>query len=145
MSGALAMNEPPEIVIGNSCSDFVKIRPGSGHSAEGWLPAEVQVHCDGWRGAFNTEFMRGELHRLALELRRLRETLKRETRFDPLEGQLRLVFEGDGKGHIKLRGKAVNIRHSSTFLNFEIELDQSYLENIIRGLETADPVSRRQG
>lgn len=136
------MNSNLEIVIGNAGADCVTIRPGSGYSDEGWMTADVKVTCDGWRGGFSTDFMRGELHRLALELRRLRDTLKGEARFAPLEHQLMLVFEGDGRGHIKVSGKAVNVHHSGTFLTFEMDMDQSYLERIIRGLEEADPAGQ---
>jgi HAMP domain-containing protein len=136
------MKPNSEIVIGNAGADCVTIRPGSRYSVEGWLTAEVRVQCDGWRGGFNTDFMKGELNRLARELRRLRDTLKGEARLEPLERQLMLVFEGDGKGHIKVSGKAVNVRHSNTFLEFGMEIDQSYLERIIRGLEEADPAGQ---
>jgi hypothetical protein len=138
------MKPNSEIVIGNAGSDFVMIRPGRGYSDEGWMTAAIQVQCDGWRGGFNTDFMRGELRRLSLELQRLKDTLNGETRFVPLEHQLVLVFEGDGKGHIKVSGKAVNVHSSNTYLNFELELDQTYLENIIRRLEEADPATRER-
>jgi hypothetical protein len=78
---------------------------------------------------------------LGLELRRLRESLKGEARFEPLERQLILVFEGDGKGRIRVHGEAVNVHSSGTDLNFGLELDQSYLEPIIKALEAGDPAS----
>src|ERR1700719_802191 len=130
-----------EIVIGNAGADCVAIRPGSGYSDEGWMTAEVRVQCDGWHGRFNTDFMRGELNRLARELWGLRDTLRGEARFEPLEHPLMLVFQGDGKGHIKVSGNAVNVHSSGTHLSFELELDQSHLVRIIRGLEEADPAS----
>jgi hypothetical protein len=135
------MKPNSEIIIGNAGADCVMIRPGRGYSDEGWMTTEVRVQCDGWHGGFNTDFMRGELNRLARELRALRDTLKGEARFEPLEHQPMLVFEGDGKGHIRVSGNAVNVHSSGTQLCFELELDQSYLEKIIQGLEEADPAS----
>jgi hypothetical protein len=134
-----------EIVIGNAGADFIMIRPGRGYSDEGWMTTEVQVQCDGWRGGFNMDLMRGELSGLARELRKLRDTLKGKARFEPMDHPLELVFEGDGKGHIEVRGEAVNTHSSGTCLKFELELDQSYLEKIIRGLEVADPAKQDRG
>ncbi len=78
------------------------------------MTADVKVQCNGWCDSFSTDFIRAALHRLAIESRRLRDTLKGEARFVPLEHQLILVFEGDGRGHIKVSGKAVYVHHSGS-------------------------------
>jgi len=95
-----------------------RIRFGSQTNSEGWFDAEVEVQCDSWRGKIRASFMRGELARFAEEIRILHEKLTGEARLEPLAPYLTLSFSGDGKGHVKVGGTAVNHLGSGAKLSF---------------------------
>lgn len=46
---------------------------------------------------------------------------------------------GDGKGHIEANGTARNNFHTGTKLSFRLDLHQTFLPGIIKGLEDIDP------
>lgn len=125
-------------MIGNRGSDCVTIRTGK-YDREDWFRAEIVVYCDGWRGAFDGCFMKGELKRLALDLSAIQKSLSGDASLDPLEPNLTLHFSGDGKGHISVKGDACNRFETGTHLTFAFEFDQTYLKRIIDALLAADP------
>ena len=52
-----------------------------------------------------------------------------------MEGQLYLLFRGDGKGHMELEGKLVDQPGIGNRLHFTLQFDQSQLGVSIRELE----------
>jgi hypothetical protein len=127
-----------EILIGNKGSDYVAIRPGR-PGPEEWLGAEVEIKCGGWSGGLNTSFMKGELARLAEDLRRLQQSLSDDVEFKPLESYIKLHFSGDGQGHIHIQGEAYSQSSIDTQLSFSFDIDQTYLKGIMDALLAADP------
>jgi hypothetical protein len=126
------------LIVGEN-GERVAIRRVSANTSEGWFDTEVKVQCDGWRGKFTASFLHGELSALARELRILHEKLHGEAALVPLEPNLELSFIGDGKGHIEVNGTARNQFHSGTKLSFRLDLDQTFLPGIVKGLENVDP------
>ncbi len=83
--------------------------------------------------------MRGEFRWLAEGLERLYKTLVGEAAFNAFEGQLKLGFKGDGRGHVLVSGAARTDPGSDNELRFSIELDQTYLPSLIRQLKSLEP------
>ena len=135
------MLKTKEILIGNRGSDYVAIRP-SRYDREDWLASEVEIKCGGWSGSLKASFMKGELGRLADELRLLEQCLSGAAEFKPLESYIQLGFSGDGKGHIHVRGKAYSSLSLETQLSFAFEIDQTYLKSIIDALLAADSAAK---
>ena len=52
-----------------------------------------------------------------------------------MEGQLYFLFRGDGKGHMELEGKLVDLPGIGNRLHFTLQFDQSQLGASIRDLE----------
>jgi hypothetical protein len=111
------MSAHGEVLITGQNGERVNIRRVSSNGPEGWFDAEVEVQCDGWRGKFGASFMQGELSRFARELQILHEQLNGKAILAPLEPNLELLFAGDGKGHVEVKGSARNNFHTGTKLS----------------------------
>jgi len=133
------MSADQTILIVGENDERVAVRRVSANTSEGWFNTEVEVQCDGWRGKFTASFLQGELSALARKLCILHEKLQGEATLVPLEPNLELSFIGDGKGHIEVNGTARNQFHTGTELSFRLDLDQTFLSGIIKGLEDIDP------
>jgi hypothetical protein len=121
------MTQPGEILIGNGGGDHVSIRvKGKGYNGEGWT------------GQMKGYLRKGELQQFAQEIRELNRKLVGTAELDPLEPNLRLTLEGDGRGHIAVEGMARNDFASGTKLDFKFEIDQTYLNDIAQALSDAD-------
>jgi hypothetical protein len=129
----------PEVVIGAPDGNRVVIHRQTSNDRESWFHAAIAVHCDGWYGQFKASFMRGELSRLAQDVRALYQRLDGEAVLDPVEPNLVLSLTGDGKGHVRVRGTAQNRLSSGTHLSFEFQIDQTYLPAISKSLSEMDP------
>jgi hypothetical protein len=133
------MQKTSEIVIGNRDGEHVSIRVASARDVEGWFGAEVEIHCDGWRGKINAEFYQDELVTFAEEIRVLHRNLTGIAQLVPIEPYITLKLEGDGKGHIVVDGVAQRTLGADTQLVFRIEIDQTYLPQIADAFSTANP------
>jgi hypothetical protein len=71
---------------------------------------------------------------------RLEMNLSGAAQFRPLEPNLLLVISGDGKGHINVKGEAQATLGSGTHLEFQFEIDQTYLKDLAKALLAADPI-----
>jgi hypothetical protein len=58
--------------------------------------------------------------------------------FETLEGQLKLQLIGDRSGHIAVRGKARDKVGTGNQLEFEFQIDQSCLPELIRELKSIE-------
>ena len=138
------MNTPEgvQIVIGQSTSDHVMINRISAPDREGWLRARVSVQSAVWSGKLRAVFMAGELSRFGFEIEKLYKELKGKAELRPMEPFLEMIFEGDGRGHIEVKGTACHQLGAGTRLEFEFELDQTQLPTIAKALIQADPEVR---
>jgi hypothetical protein len=65
----------------------------------------------------------------------LHQSLSGQATFSTLEEQLSLKLSGNGRGGISLAGVAADAPGSGNQLAFEIELDQSRLPSVLKGLD----------
>jgi hypothetical protein len=108
-----------------------------------WLGADVEVHAGGFSGRFPAYFRVEEVQSFRDQVASLHQTLSGTATFEPMEEQLRLRLEGDGKGHIDVEGQARDVVRTGNMLTFELSLDQTYLPELVRSLDqtlTAFPV-----
>jgi hypothetical protein len=92
-----------------------------------WLGCDVRISIGGFRARFPANFRTNEVESFAEEVRGLHERLSGSARFESMEGQLRLLLEGDGRGHIRCQGDARDEAGTGNLLKFELELDQTEL------------------
>lgn len=136
----LNMTTTGKILIGAEVAEHVSLKVVE-RAPDGWLEAEIEVHCDGWSGKMNANFFKGELSRFADEIWKLHRDLAGTARLEPREPNLILEMKGDGKGHISLNGVAQNTFGRDTRLTFQFEIDQTYLKGIADSLIEADQVN----
>jgi hypothetical protein len=79
--------------------------PVGEHFDDNWLTISIFVQAGGFNGKVHGAISTDELTLLLKQLRTLYETLAGTAEFTTMEGQLYLLFRGDGKGHIELEGK----------------------------------------
>jgi hypothetical protein len=99
-----------------------------------WLRSEVRVVAGGFRGAFEADFRAEEFARFLKELEALYASLRGAAVFATLEEQLRLELDGDGRGHIAVRGQARDQAGTGHQLLFRLQLDQTMLSAVLDDL-----------
>jgi hypothetical protein len=131
-----------EILIGDPGGQHVLIRPLSrnhpglfdGGDAN-WIDCELQIVAGGFRGAFRSNLRSEEFRTFLEEAEGLSRTLQGTASFATMEGQLALSLSGDGKGHLRVSGEAIDEAGSGNRLQFGFDIDQTYLPAICRSLE----------
>jgi hypothetical protein len=99
------------------------------------LRVEAHVQVGGFRGKVSAAILTGELTEFLSRLYPISETLRGSAEFATMEGQLNLRLQGDGKGHIELRGEIADRPGIGNRLHFTLRFDQSQLGASIRELE----------
>ena len=122
-------------------SEFVKITFPSSYTEEGWGQAEVEIAVKCFGGLIRPYLRVADVAAFTIALRKLYETLKGSAAFRPLEDQFSLQLEGTTGGGIHVTGHAWSRAVCGNKLQFELELDQSYLREPLQALEklTARP------
>ncbi len=64
-----------------------------------WVPATIEVGSGAFSGAYDATLRADDFFRFRDALRPLYESLEGRATFETLEHQLRIVVDGDGKGH----------------------------------------------
>jgi hypothetical protein len=123
--------------LGNPDSEFVEVRLHSiadVAQGEDWLGGDVSVSAGSFRAGFRGAFQSHDFQKFAAELRSLWQTLAGRATFVTREGQLELKVSGNGRGGIAVLGEACE-HDPHNRLTFELTLDQTYLEPVLRELE----------
>ena len=111
-------------------------RPTSGdYDDDNWVVTQIEVRIGGFKGKARAALRTTELVEFGSQLRTLHETLSGTAEFTTLEGQLHLQLEGDGKGHINLKGEVMDQAGVGNRLHFSLEFDQSRLADSVRDLD----------
>ena len=102
---------------------------------DNWLTVEIRVRAGGFRGKASAAIITSELNAFLPELRALYANLSGTAVFVTIEEQLSLRLDGNGKGHVQLRGEIADQAGIGNCLHFSLALDQSQLGTSIRELE----------
>jgi hypothetical protein len=131
-----------EILIGDSGGQHVLIRPlARSHPGlfdywdGNWIVCDVEIAAGGFRGNFRADLRSEEFHAFLEEVAGLSRMLEGTATFSTLEGQIAFSLTGDGKGHVRVQGEAVDEPGTGNRLHFGFEIDQTYLPEISRALE----------
>jgi hypothetical protein len=124
---------------------YERARSGEYHD-DNWLRVNVSISAGAFSGRFHAAFLTDELVRFRDQIQTLYRTLQGEASFRTLEEQLSLRLTGNGRGEIGVRGVAVDIPGTGNRLEFELMLDQSYLQSTLGSLnEVIDQFPVRAG
>jgi hypothetical protein len=130
-----------EILIGDSDAQHVLIRPlfrsqpGLFDDRDGnWIDCELQVVAGCFRGGFRADLRSEEFHTFLEELEGVSRTLDGTASFTTMEGQIALALTGDGKGHVRVTGEAIDAAAVSNRLRFVFDIDQTHLTTICESL-----------
>ncbi|HEX6350090.1 MAG TPA: hypothetical protein VF160_11955 [Candidatus Dormibacteraeota bacterium] len=136
---------PESFLLGNSDGDRLEIEvvarqhPDKADYWDGnWVTAYVTVVAQPWSGSYEADLRTDEFAGFRDALHRLHgDASLTEARFDALEPWLNFVLRRtDRLGHVEVRGEA---RHSflagHNVLNFVLELDQTYIQPALDGLD----------
>jgi hypothetical protein len=131
-----------EVLIGDSGAQHVLIRPLS-RSQPGlfdewdgnWIDCELEIVSGAFRGGFRADLRSEEFRTFLAETQELVQALEGSARLTTMEGQLAVFLTGDGKGAIRVHGEAIDKAPGVNRLQFEFEVDQTYLGSICQSLE----------
>ncbi|KRW67430.1 hypothetical protein AO741_20765 [Pseudomonas sp. TTU2014-105ASC] len=102
---------------------------------DNWVRVSVHVNVGSFSGLFDATFLTSELAEFRVSVSSLYESLVGVARFTTLEDQLSLELAGDGRGHIQLKGVAIDAPGIGNRLEFQMALDQGHLSAALRGLD----------
>jgi len=104
---------------------------------DNWLNMKISVSVGGFRGEADATFLTAEFVSFLSQLRPLYESLRGGAEFRTMEEQLRLRLDGDGLGHIELKGELLDRAGIGNRLTFTLQVDQTQLGKTILELEKA--------
>lgn len=109
--------------------------PVGNYHDDNWLRVRISVSVGAFSGAYDAAFLTDELQSFRLQLENLYRSLGGTAKFTTLEEQLSLRFSGNGHGEILVQGVAADAPGSDNQLNFELAIDQTYLQATIQELQ----------
>jgi hypothetical protein len=130
-----------EVLIGDSDAEHVLIRPLFRSQPglfddrdENWIDCELQIVAGCFRGGFRADLRSEEFHTFLEEVEDLSRTLDGTASFTTMEGQIALSLTGDGKGHVRVKGEAIDAAAVGNRLQFVFDIDQTHLPPISESL-----------
>jgi hypothetical protein len=133
-----------QVIRFGSSSEYIAIMLPEVCPPNCWLEAKVEIAVNGFRGHIEPSFERDDFERFLSQLKALYEALRGEAELLPRERQLVLRFAGSSGGHVLLKGAAWSKATHENKLEFQIELDQTYLLSPIAELESLLAAKARQ-
>jgi hypothetical protein len=130
----MATTEGRTILIGSKISDHIEITSIS-EKLQGdrkIIYATVHVVSKPWIGEWTTEFVGIELKEFARDIQGLYEKLDTTIKYDSWEGDLSLVFQGDGRGHIEISGTTHNVSTYESAVQVRFQMDQTQLPALVK-------------
>lgn len=122
--------------IGGEDAEYVRVSILR-DNRDGWFSADVDVVVGGFRGSYSADFNSWAFSDFQNQLETMNREVSGSAKFTSYEAQLELVLECDVKGHIRLRGEAVDYAGTGNKLVFRLEVDQTYVPAIISSLQAA--------
>jgi hypothetical protein len=102
---------------------------------DNWVRSEVFVSVGAFSGEYTAAFLTSDFVGFREEVRALHESLAGKATFCTLEEQLSIELTGNGRGGIALVGVAADAPGTGNQLKFKLELDQSHLPLVLKGLD----------
>jgi hypothetical protein len=131
-----------EILFGRPEGEFLLIEvlsrsyPNYTDDLDGnWLNARVVLSVGGFKGQVGGYLRAEEFLSFRDEIAKLNSTLSGKATFLTMEEWISINITGDGKGHVMLKGQVRDQAGTGNTLNFTIELDQTFLPGILKGLD----------
>lgn len=131
------------IVRFGSTSEHVEIRASALLLAKGWGQAEVTIAVAGFHGEIAPWVDAHDFELFAAQLRALYDTLQGQAEFRPREEQFVLKLLAKPGGHIHVEGEAWSRATYENRLQFELSLDQTFLQEPLYALEHLSRVAQR--
>lgn len=136
-----------EIHIGHSEHEFIRLDvishsyPNLTDSFEGnWFDVKATVKAGGFAGIVSGQLRADELAFFQTELARLYKTLSGSAKLVTLEGWLSFEITGDGRGHFSCTGELKDGFIQGNTLSFNLNIDQTFLPEILKNLEKVESV-----
>ena len=131
-----------EVLIGDADGQHVLFRPLS-RSQPGlfdewdgnWIDCELEIASGGFRGSFRADLRSEEFTAFLAQTQELVQALQGSASLTTMEGQIAVFLTGNGKGPIRVHGEAIDEAGGVNRLQFQFEIDQSYLGPICQSLD----------
>ena len=95
----------------------------------------VTIKVDGFEASISPYFQLPDLSEFCRQLSLLHKTLSGAASLLPIEGQFSMELSGNGRGNISAKGIALYHASYGSRLEYEFELDQTYLKEPLNILE----------
>ena len=104
-----------------------------------WLNVQVLLAVGRFNGEFKgslkNQLRTTDLAAFRMELSALYQSLSGNATLKTVEDWLQLTLTGDGKGHLLMNGRVLDGPGIGNTLTLQLELDQTFLPEIIRSLD----------
>lgn len=115
-------------IMGRSNADRMDCWDGN------WLTTTVDIAVGGFRGGINGLIRAEELVAFHDQIKQLHNSPEGHAVFSTMEGWISLQFDGDKMGHINCKGYVKDQPGSDNSLSFQLDLDQTYLPDMLRSI-----------
>lgn len=122
-----------QIHIGND-SEFVELDIDKHRGTDDWVGVHAEIKVRGFSASVSADFEPIDFQIFEAELRTLYENLRGKAELWPREEQLKLTLQGNGRGGIEVTGTAWFVACHGSKLDFEFEIDQTYLPAVLKQL-----------
>jgi hypothetical protein len=130
-----------DILIGDTDGQYVLIRPlcrkhpGLFDYRDGnWIDCELEVAAGAFRGRLRADLRSEEFHAFLEDMEALSRALEGSASFDTMEGCLAFALTGDGHGHVRVSGEAVDPADAGNRLIFDFAIEPACLPDICQSL-----------
>ncbi|MED5612388.1 WapI family immunity protein [Janthinobacterium sp. P210005] len=130
-----------QIHIGND-SEFVEIIIRKHNGTDDWVGGDAEIRVRGFSASISADFEPTDFQIFEAELRALYENLSGKAQLLPREEQLTLKLRGNGRGGIEVSGTAWFVACYGSKLDFEFEIDQTYLPAVLEQLSAINGMLR---
>jgi hypothetical protein len=134
-----------KVVIGTNEDDQLvitvtgRMHPGRTDYWDGnWLVTPLELRVGGFTGRIMAALRANELLSFRDQLRTLYDTLTGQATLDSIEHWIHLDFEGDGAGHVAVKGMVKDEPGMGNTLRLSLDLDQTFLPMILEQLDEVD-------
>lgn len=119
-----------------SQAEYLRLSIPADFDPEGWASVQVEVVVQCFRGLIQAYLERPDLERFAQAVVALHASLSGKAELSPIEGQFSVALVGNGRGAVSVSGLALANASYGSKLQYEFELDQTFLPPVITELQT---------